>query len=134
MYRLAWLVGAEAITVRNDAEHAWRSWVDEVVASWAASLLTTPGLAEDAVEALAGCEHTAGLSFDFRRLAHPDGRIRQAAVLLRHPDLLAPITGLHHAGLSGATALDQARSAGRFTPVHDAWWAAEVALWTEAAS
>ena len=24
----------------------------------------------------------------------------------------------------GATALEQARSAGRFTPVHDAWWAA----------
>lgn len=28
--------------------------------------------------------------------------------------------------LPGATALDQARSAGRFTPVHDAWWAAAV--------
>lgn len=26
----------------------------------------------------------------------------------------------------GATALDQARSAGRFTPVHDAWWDAAV--------
>jgi transposase len=26
--------------------------------------------------------------------------------------------------LPGATALDQARSAGKFTPVHDAWWAA----------
>ena len=26
--------------------------------------------------------------------------------------------------LSGATALEQARSAGRFTPIHDAWWAA----------
>ncbi|MEV6818448.1 IS21 family transposase [Nocardiopsis dassonvillei] len=26
--------------------------------------------------------------------------------------------------LPGATALDQARAAGRFTPVHDAWWAA----------
>ncbi|WP_078917453.1 Mu transposase domain-containing protein [Streptomyces sp. NRRL S-813] len=26
--------------------------------------------------------------------------------------------------LPGATALDQARSAGRFTPVHDAWWEA----------
>ncbi|WP_199839578.1 hypothetical protein [Streptomyces sp. XY431] len=24
----------------------------------------------------------------------------------------------------GATALDQARSAGKFTPVHDAWWTA----------
>ncbi|WP_432089801.1 IS21 family transposase [Streptomyces sp. bgisy095] len=28
--------------------------------------------------------------------------------------------------LPGATALDQARSAGRFTPVHDAWWDAAV--------
>ncbi|WP_439681455.1 hypothetical protein [Embleya sp. MST-111070] len=26
--------------------------------------------------------------------------------------------------LPGATALEQARSAGKFTPVHDAWWAA----------
>jgi hypothetical protein len=26
--------------------------------------------------------------------------------------------------LPGSTALEQARSAGRFTPVHDAWWAA----------
>jgi hypothetical protein len=25
--------------------------------------------------------------------------------------------------LPGATALDQARAAGKFTPVHDAWWA-----------
>ncbi|WP_405524538.1 Mu transposase domain-containing protein [Streptomyces canus] len=28
--------------------------------------------------------------------------------------------------LPGATALEQARSAGKFTPVHDAWWAAAV--------
>jgi hypothetical protein len=27
-------------------------------------------------------------------------------------------------GFPGATALEQARSAGKFTPVHDAWWAA----------
>ncbi|WP_422641179.1 hypothetical protein [Streptomyces glaucescens] len=27
---------------------------------------------------------------------------------------------------SGATALEQARSAGKFTPIHDAWWAAAV--------
>ncbi|VVJ18374.1 Mobile element protein [Amycolatopsis camponoti] len=26
--------------------------------------------------------------------------------------------------LPGATALEQARAAGKFTPVHDAWWAA----------
>lgn len=28
--------------------------------------------------------------------------------------------------LPGATALDQARAAGRFTPIHDAWWEAAV--------
>ncbi|MFI1910696.1 hypothetical protein ACH444_33045 [Streptomyces microflavus] len=28
--------------------------------------------------------------------------------------------------LPGATALDQARAAGRFTPIHDAWWQAAV--------
>jgi hypothetical protein len=26
--------------------------------------------------------------------------------------------------LPGATALEQARAAGKFTPVHDAWWSA----------
>jgi hypothetical protein len=26
--------------------------------------------------------------------------------------------------MPGATTLDQARAAGKFTPVHDAWWAA----------
>jgi hypothetical protein len=32
--------------------------------------------------------------------------------------------------LPGATALDQARAAGKFSPVHDAWWAAACkALW-----
>ncbi|WP_229914505.1 DUF5395 domain-containing protein [Streptomyces capitiformicae] len=29
-----------------------------------------------------------------------------------------------HGAFPGATALEQARSAGKFTPVHDAWWAA----------
>ena len=29
-----------------------------------------------------------------------------------------------NATLPGSTALEQARAAGRFTPVHDAWWAA----------
>jgi hypothetical protein len=30
----------------------------------------------------------------------------------------------HHHPPLGATALEQARAAGKFTPVHDAWWAA----------
>lgn len=35
--------------------------------------------------------------------------------------------------LPGATALDQARAAGKFTPVHDAWWAAARAAHGDAA-
>ncbi|MFE5402738.1 hypothetical protein ACFQ9Z_15400 [Streptomyces sp. NPDC056580] len=33
----------------------------------------------------------------------------------------------------GSTALEQARSAGRFTPVHDKWWAAAKAAHGDAA-
>jgi hypothetical protein len=35
--------------------------------------------------------------------------------------------------LPGAAVLDQARAAGRFTPVHDAWWAAARAAHGDAA-
>lgn len=96
--RLDWLTGAETTTF-DEAEYAWRSWVDEVVASWAACLLTEPRLASAAVTAVAGCEYLAGLSFDFRRLTEPDDRDRRAAALLRHPDLLAPVADLHRAAL-----------------------------------
>lgn len=96
--RLDWLTGADGAT-SGEAEEAWRSWVDEVVASWAACLLTTPDLADTAVAALTECEHAAGLSFDFRRLTRPDDQDRRAAVLLRHPDFLAPIADLHRATL-----------------------------------
>jgi hypothetical protein len=71
-------------------EHAWRSWVDEVVASWAACLLGSPELAADAVAGLA--EEVPGV---YRRLVSPDGSDRRAAALLRHPDLLAPVAELH---------------------------------------
>jgi hypothetical protein len=96
--RLDWLTGAEAAAV-EETEYGWRSWVDEVVASWAACLLTAPELATDAVAAVAGCEHLAGLPCDFRRLTDPDGCDRRAAALLRHPDLLAPVADLHRAAL-----------------------------------
>jgi hypothetical protein len=91
--RLDWITGAKA-----DA-YAWRTWVDEVVASWAACLLTDPALASTAVSALAGCRHTAGSPVEFRRLVAPDERDLRAAALLRHPDLLAPVAALHHAAL-----------------------------------
>ncbi|MGC3004579.1 hypothetical protein ACPF8X_40945, partial [Streptomyces sp. G35A] len=45
--RLDWVTGAD--TGDGVRAHAWRTWVDEVVASWAACLLTDPELAGRAV-------------------------------------------------------------------------------------
>nr|WP_067270376.1 hypothetical protein [Streptomyces jeddahensis] len=93
--RLDWLVGG--FTGESDAEdeQAWRTWVDEVVASWAASLLTEPALAAAAVAALSGSEHMGSSPVDFRRLTDPDTYDRDAAALLRHPDLVRPVADLH---------------------------------------
>ena len=96
--RLDWLVGADTRAL-PDEEYAWRSWVDEVVASWAACLLGDPVLATAAVAALHDCEYLHGLHCDFRRLTAPDERDRLAAPLLRHPDLLAPVAEVHRAEL-----------------------------------
>lgn len=95
--RLEWLLGTEPLDA-DAADSAWRTWVDEVVASWAAALLASPTLADAAVAALAACEHAAS-PVDFRRLTAPDAYDRNAAPLLRHPDLLAPVADLHHAQL-----------------------------------
>ncbi|MEU2439588.1 hypothetical protein ACFY9A_07750 [Streptomyces rubradiris] len=92
--RLDWITGAEPAGGHAAEEWAWRTWVDEVVASWAAALLTDPELAARAVTALAG--HTAHAPAEYRRLLAPDDRDRGAAALLRHPDLLAPVAALHH--------------------------------------
>ncbi|MFF8034661.1 MULTISPECIES: hypothetical protein [unclassified Streptomyces] len=73
---------------------AWRTWVDEVVASWAACLLADPELASAAVAALAGSGPD-----EFGRLLAPGESDRRAAALLRHPDLLAPVAALHHSAL-----------------------------------
>lgn len=97
--RLDWVTGADGGGARDADEHAWRTWVDEVVASWAACLLTDPELAGQAVAALAGGGHTNGAPTEFRRLLAPDEEDRRAAVLLRHPDLLAPVAELHHSQL-----------------------------------
>jgi hypothetical protein len=93
--RLDWITGAGS----DDAGEAWRSWVDEVVASWAACLLATPELARAGVGALAGCEHAGGRPVEFRRLVAPDVHDLAAAALLRHPDLLQPVAALHEGGL-----------------------------------
>ncbi|MDN3293933.1 hypothetical protein QWM81_07715 [Streptomyces ficellus] len=102
--RLDWITGTDGTgpdEARHGAEerHAWRTWVDEVVASWAASLLSRPELAAAAMDALAGSAHMGDAPVDFRRLVRPDEHDRRAAALLRHPDLLAPIAELHHAQL-----------------------------------
>jgi hypothetical protein len=106
--RLDWITGADTDAAGGadtdpgdgtDTDTAWRTWVDEVVASWAAALLADPALAGRAVDALAGSEHTSTAPVRFRRLLSPDTTDRRAAVLLRHPDLLAPVSGLHRAQL-----------------------------------
>ncbi|MDQ1050749.1 hypothetical protein [Streptomyces sp. V4I2] len=97
--RLDWITGADGTGARDTDEHAWRTWVDEVVASWAACLLTDPELAGLAVAALAGGSHTTAVPAEFRRLLAPDEADRRAAALLRHPDLLAPVAELHHSQL-----------------------------------
>ncbi|MER7575940.1 hypothetical protein [Streptomyces sp. NPDC126514] len=103
--RLDWITGAE-----GDPE-PWRSWVDEVVASWAASLLAEPLLAEAAVSAVLTGSHTAGAPMEFRRLTAPDENDRRAAALLRHPDLLDRVAGLHRAELMDLLDAGQPRAA-----------------------
>ncbi len=107
--RLDWLVGAESDPAGEP--QPWRTWVDEVLASWAACLLAEPALADAAVAALAGGEHAAGLHCDFRRLTSPDDRDRGAAVLLRHPDLLAPVADLYRTELLARLARGPAAAA-----------------------
>ncbi|MCX5064117.1 MULTISPECIES: hypothetical protein [unclassified Streptomyces] len=93
--RLDRLAGAHDVTGQDTEVHAWRTWVDEVVASWAAGLLGDPELAALAVAAAAESSHTAGTPVAFRRLLAPEAGDLRAATLLRHPDLLAPVAALH---------------------------------------
>ncbi|MFF4537066.1 hypothetical protein [Streptomyces aureus] len=106
--RLDWIVGADtpdiADTTRSvdgSEDDAWRTWVDEAVVSWAASLLTDDRLAGLAVAALADGEHTTAAPVEFGRLRSPDEGDRRAAALLRHPDLLDPVASLHREELLG---------------------------------
>ena len=100
------LVGAEAYA-HADEDHVWRTWVDEVVASWASCLLADPALAAEAVDVLAA-ERGSALPAEFHRLTDPGERELDATALLRHPDLLAPVADLHrdhlHALLGAGTA------------------------------
>jgi hypothetical protein len=74
----------------------WRTWVDEVVVSWAAALLGSPELA--ATAAGATDEPLNG------PLVTPSAEDLAAAALLRHPDLLARVADLHRAELLEALA------------------------------
>lgn len=90
---------ALALTLPGENDH-WRTWVDEIVASWAACLLADEKLAGVAATIAAITEHAAGLDFHFGRLTSPDQADLRAAALLRHPDLLAPVARLHRDSLT----------------------------------
>jgi hypothetical protein len=116
---LDWRAGSEPDD-DPDGDEGWRTWVDEVVVSWAACLLADPMLAIRGVRAVAAAAppdddarprpypRPAGaapaestgpadgdLPAEFRRLTAPGPADRAAAVLLRHPDLLEPIAAMH---------------------------------------
>ena len=104
---LDWRVGSEPEDEEAE-EEGWRTWVDEVVVSWAACLLADPVLARRGVNAVAAAvpfdgderprpypRRAGGLPSEFRRLLSPDQRDRDAAVLLRHPDLLESVAEMH---------------------------------------
>lgn len=104
---LDWRVGSEPDDEMAETE-GWRTWVDEVVVSWAACLLADPALARRAVDAVVATapvvpdtrprpdqSRAEGLTVGFRRLTDPDERDVAAAVLLRHPDLLEPVAAMH---------------------------------------
>jgi hypothetical protein len=106
--RLDWVTGADAAGGEATEDSAWRTWVDEVVASWAASLLTDPELARQAVAELTRGPQHLGTPTEFRRLIEPGVRDRDAAALLRHPDLVAPVAELHLDHLLDRLGPDQA--------------------------
>ncbi|MBL1067913.1 hypothetical protein [Streptomyces sp. 7-21] len=108
--RLDELVGA-GVLGPEPHEPAWRSWVDEVVASWAACLLASPALARTAAGRLSRSPHAAGLTHDFRRLTRPDDLDREAAALLRHPDLLDRVAALHRPSLLSCLAAEHCQAA-----------------------
>ncbi|MFG3496933.1 hypothetical protein [Streptomyces sp. NPDC047928] len=115
-HRLDWITGADGHGTDEDGAdgadghgtagdrgagdgNAWRTWVDETVASWAAALLGSPSLAAGAVAAVVPAAAAGGAPVGFPRLVSPGERDLRAAALLRHPDLLAPIADLHRAEL-----------------------------------
>jgi hypothetical protein len=116
---LDWRTGSEPED-EYDEQEGWRTWVDEVIVSWAACLLANPLLALRAVDAVVAAipptdelprprPRPAGdLPSEFRRLTMPDDRDKAAATLLRHPDLLEPIAAMHRDDLHYLLGVDVA--------------------------
>ncbi|MEU9044670.1 MULTISPECIES: hypothetical protein [unclassified Kitasatospora] len=94
--RLDWLTGIDPHP--DDADAAWRTWVDETVVSWAACLLADPALATRAHQALTKSRHHTAAD-GLQRLTHPGAHDTEAAALLRHPDLLEGVAALHRSQL-----------------------------------
>ncbi|MFF5138472.1 hypothetical protein ACFY6U_01750 [Streptomyces sp. NPDC013157] len=104
--RLDWLTGCEP-QPDGTGDAAWRTWVDETVVSWAACLLADAALAAHAAHrAAAMSEHQAGGGL--RRLTAPGKWDTEAAALLRHPDLVENIAGLHRLQLVELLGVDTA--------------------------
>jgi hypothetical protein len=99
---LDWRAGSEPAD-EFAAEEGWRTWVDEIVVSWAACLLADPMLARRAVDAVAAAmpipadkpRPHARRGGEFRKLLAPDEKDRAATVLMRHPDLIDPLAAMH---------------------------------------
>ena len=83
--RLDWLTGSD---VHPTPGEPWRAQVDEVLASWAAALLTDADLAVAATA-------IAPVPEDVDRLTAPDARDLAAAAELRHPEAMHLISALH---------------------------------------
>ncbi|GIM88210.1 hypothetical protein [Paractinoplanes toevensis] len=120
---LDWRIGSEPDDEEAE-EEGWRTWVDEVVVSWAACLLADPMLARRGVDAVAAAippsrderprplpRRAGGLPNEFRRLLDPDQRDQEAAVLLRHPDLLEPVASMHRDTLHYLLGVEQVEHA-----------------------
>nr|WP_308129351.1 hypothetical protein [Actinoplanes polyasparticus] len=119
---LDWRVGSEPEDEEAE-EEGWRTWVDETVVSWAACLLADPQLARRGVDAVIAAvplaqdrplpyARSGKAPAEFRRLLEPDRRDMDAAVLLRHPDLLEPVASIHRDTLLYVLDAEQAELAG----------------------